>query len=730
MERSNTINTTTQAKKPIQLENETHEFNADIQQLMGLIVNSFYSSADIFLRELVSNSSDALDKIRYQSLTDVNILGDSKNLEIRITVNKEAKTISIEDTGVGMTNEDLKNTLGTIARSGTKNFMKALSDGADVNMIGQFGVGFYSAFLVADRVVVTTKHNDGDIQVWESYAGNKYSISKGTEGDIIRGTRIDLYVKDGSEKYLEENTIKDIIKTHSEFISYPIKILATKTREVPVEQVVDESKPEEKLEGDETVPEKVEEKLEGDEKVEAKSVIAAAPPKTRMETYTEWETVNNQKPIWTRPESELELVDYNQFYKNMEGNYDDPLAHKHFSVEGSVSIKGLIYVPKRAPFGMFQQEEKQKCNIKLYVKRVFITDNFRELMPGYLDFIKGVVDTEDLELNVSREILQQNKMLKMIRKTLVKKSIELLEDVQKDSDAYDEFYQSFSKNIKLGVYEDAKYRNRLAKLLQFSSSKDGKLRTLDQYISDMGENQPGIYYITGQSKDMVSNSPFVEKLTKKGWEVLYLVEPIDEYMLQNLKDYDDKPLLCVTKSDIDFGDTDEEKTKTSELTEKYKGLCDKILEILGESIEKVIVSNRITNSPCCLVTGSNGMSANMERIMKAQAMATQNPMQFMMNKKTFEINPDNKIIQAIYGKFTKDSDGIKDMVWLLYDTSILDSGFSLEKPSEFTGRIHRIMSLGLGADDDEEDDVEIDFPEDEDLQVNDGEEDGDMETID
>ena len=708
MERSTTIDDNTET---IQLENETLEFNAGIQQLMGLIVNSFYSNNDIFLRELLSNASDALDKIRYQSITNSDILGETKDLEIKITINKESKILSIEDTGIGMTNTDLKNTLGTIARSGTKKFMQALKEGADVNMIGQFGVGFYSSFLVADRVVVTTKHNDDSVQVWESYSGNKYSISKGNESAISRGTRIDLYLKEGSDKYLEETTLKDIIKTHSEFINYPIKILSTKTRQVEIKNENDD----------------VEKATEDDEiKVEDESLKE---PETCEETYTEWETVNNQKPIWTRPSSELEVSDYNQFYKNIPGNYDDPLEYKHFSVEGNVSIKGILYVPKRAPFNMFQQEEKTKCNVKLYVKRVFITDNFRELMPSYLDFISGVVDTEDLPLNVSREILQQNKMLKMIRKTLVKKSIELLESIKEDSEKYNEFYQNFSKNIKLGVYEDTKYRNRLSKLLQFNSSKGTELRTLDQYIEDMDENQPGIYYISGQSREMVANSPYVEKLTKKGWEVLYLVEPIDEYMLQNLKEYNEKQLMSITKSDIDFGETEEEKTKNIELSGKYKGFCDKIKEILGESIEKVTISTRITDSPCCLVSGSVGMSANMERIIKAQAMAAHNPMQFMMNKKTFEINPDNKIITAIYNKFTIDENTIKDMVWLLYDTSILDSGFSLDRPRDFTSRIHRIMSLGLVSDEEDEIDSHLDDKLKEYVQVNDND-DGDMETID
>lgn len=675
------------------LPNETHEFNADIQQLMGLIVNSFYSSSDIFLRELVSNSSDAIDKIRHQSLTDPKVLDCNSDLEIKLTINKKDKILSIEDSGIGMTKQDLKNTLGTIARSGTKNFMKALKDGADVNMIGQFGVGFYSAFLVADRVVVTTKNNSDTVQVWESYSGNKYSITEGNSNDISRGTRIDLYIKNGSEKYLEESTLKNIIKTHSEFIDHPIKILSTKTKEIPIES-----------DNKETT---------NDSSKEDKKVT----PETRTETYTEWEILNNQKPIWTRPETELKLEDYNQFYKNMPGNYDDPMAYKHFSVEGSASIKGLLYIPKRSPFNMFQQTEKTKCNVKLYVKRVFITDDFKELMPNYLDFISGIVDTEDLPLNVSREILQQNKMLKLIRKTLVKKSIELIENIKTDEKTYNSFYQSFSKNIKLGVYEDSKYRTRLSKLLQFLSSKSEELRTFEDYISDMPENQPGIYYITGESKDIVSNSPFVEKLTKKGWEVLYLVEPIDEYMLQNLKEYNGKPLLCVTKSDVDFGDTIEEKTKNNEMTLKYATFCSKIQNVLGKHIEKVIVSNRITDSPCCIVTSSSGMSSNMERIIKAQAMADNNPMQFMMNKKTFEINPENKIINAIYNKFTEDENSIKDMIWLLYETSMLDSGFSLDKPRDFTGRIHRIMSLGLVVQSDSDDEEEFILPDTSDMET-------------
>jgi molecular chaperone HtpG len=765
---------------------EMCNFDADIQQLMSLIVNSFYSNNDIFLRELISNASDALDKIRYQSLTDKEALGNETDFEIRLTVDKENKTLTIEDTGVGMTNSDLKNNLGTIARSGTKNFIQAVKEGADLSMIGQFGVGFYSAFLVADKITVITKNNEGDEQLWESAGGTKFSIKKTDTPLLKRGTRIILSIKDDQHQYLEESSLKKIIKTHSEFISYPIKLWVTKTKEVEVpddtedtseekqEQSTEEEKSEETSEvkqeqsteeekSEETSEEKQEQSTEeeksedtseeksedtSEEKSEDTSENNSSVNNTEEETeidnspkepkmkkiqqeYQEWETLNTQKPVWTRKPEDVTDEEYNTFYKSISNDWEAPAARKHFSAEGNISLKGLVFLPGRAPFDMFQQKSK-KSKVKLYVRKVFITDDCEDLMPDYLDFISGVVDSEDLPLNVSREILQQNRMLKVIRKTLIKKTLEMIDELHEDEEKYLKFYTNFSKKIKLGVYEDAKYRDRFTKLLMFNTSKsEDKLRSLDQYVDDMSEDQPGIYYITGESKEIVKNSPFVEKLHKKGWEVLYFVDPLDEYMTQQLQEYREKKLLCVTKSDLDLGDSEEEKKQLEEDKKDYETLCKQIKETLGDKVEKVTVSNRVTDSPCCLVSGQHGWTANMERIMKAQALHQDNGMNFMMSKKTMEINPQNKIVSALKKRFEEDENSIKDMVWLLYETAVLDSGFSLEQPHAFTQRINRLLALGLNVEDVEDEEIqEEELPELDDDDDDEDDEESNMETVD
>jgi len=721
----------------ISSDEEMCNFDADIQQLMSLIVNSLYSNNDIFLRELISN-----DKIRYQSLTDSKTLGDETNFEIRLIVDKENKTLTIEDTGIGMTNEDLKSNLGTIARSGTKNFIKAAQDGADLSMIGQFGVGFYSAFLVADKLTVITKKNDSDEQIWESAGGSKFSIKRSEQPVLKRGTRIILNIKEEQEKYLEESSLKSIIKIHSEFISYPIKLWVTKTKEVEVPDDSEQEKTEENESSSENKEESFEEKAEEEKTEEEKTVndteevtnVDDKPKEPKMkkiqEEYQEWETLNTQKPVWTRKPEDVTDEEYNTFYKSISNDWEAPAARKHFSAEGNISLKGLVFLPGRAPFDMFQQKSK-KSKVKLYVRKVFITDDCEDLMPDYLDFVSGVVDSEDLPLNVSREILQQNRMLKVIRKTLIKKTLEMLEDLKEDEEKYLKFYTNFSKKIKLGVYEDAKYREKFTKLLMFNTSKsEDKLRSLDQYVDDMSEDQPGIYYITGESREIVKNSPFVEKLHKKGWEVLYFVDPLDEYMTQQLQEYREKKLLCVTKSDLDLGDSEEEKKELEEDKKSYESLCKQIKETLGDKVEKVTVSNRVTDSPCCLVSGQQGWTANMERIMKAQALHQDNGMNFMMSKKTMEINPKNKIVSALKKRFEEDENSIKDMVWLLYETAILDSGFTLDQPHAFTQRINRLLALGLNVDDEEEEDTDLNDEELPDLEEEEDDGDNSMETVD
>lgn len=703
---------------------ETFAFSADITQLMSLIINTFYKNKDIFLRELISNASDALDKIRYESLTDPSKLESNPELVIEITADKTNKTLTIRDTGIGMTKADLINNLGTIARSGTKAFMEALQAGtSDVSMIGQFGVGFYSAYLVADRVEVISKSNDDEQYVWESSAGGSFTIRPSTDEPLGRGTKIILHIKSDQEDVLEERTIRDLVKKHSEFIGFPIRLWVEKTteEEVPDEEEEEEEKKEGEEEGEEEEP-KVEEVTEEEATKEKKT------KKVKKVTH-EWDVLNKQKPIWMRPKDEVTEEEYNAFYKNISNDWDDPLAHEHFAVEGQLEFRSILYVPKRAPFDMFETKKKPN-NIKLYVRRVFIMDDCEDLMPDYLNFIRGVVDSDDLPLNISREVLQQNKILHVIKKNLVKRCLQMFETIAEDKEKFKTFYEQFSKSIKYGIHEDSANRERLAKLLRFHSSKSGDdVVSLEEYVEHMKENQPGIYYITGESLEAVRNAPFLEKLKKKGYEVLFMVDAIDEYAMQQLREFKEKKMICVTKENLNLEDDEEEKKKLEEEKKTFDELCVLIKEVLGDHVEKVLVSNRLADSPCCLVTSEYGWSASMERIMRAQALRN-DAFGMMSAKKIMEINPDNSIIKVLSEKVkaNRNDATVKDLVWLLYDTALLTSGFSLEQPMAFANRIHKLIQLGLSGED--EDVPALEETNTEAAQEAAEEEEGEMEEVD
>jgi len=670
------------------------------------------------MRELISNASDALDKIRLMSLTDKSVLDATAELDIKIKVDKDNHLLHITDTGIGMTHKDLVSNLGTIAKSGTSEFFNKLQntdnsqDASD--LIGQFGVGFYSAFLVAETVIVTTKNNDDKQLIWESDSAS-FSIVEDPRGDtLLRGTQITLHLKEEAYDFLEEDTIRNLIKKYSQFISFPIYLWASKTETVeePLEEGEEEKKP------DEDEAEKPEDEVEDDAKVEEEEEKDDKPKTKKVEKTTwDWEKLNDSKPIWTRKSAEIEEQEYSDFYKSLTKESSDPLGKTHFIAEGEVTFKALLYIPSQQPSESFQQYGKKTDNIKLYVRRVFITDDFKDMMPNYLAFIQGVVDSDDLPLNVSRETLQQHKLLKVIKKKLVRKTLDMLKKL--DKEAYEKFWKEYSTNIKLGVIEDTSNRTRLSKLLRFASSSVEGSTSLAEYVERMKDKQEHIYYIAGASKAEVTSSPFVERLQKKGFEVLYLTEAIDEYSISALPEFEGKKFQNVAKEGFQLDEGENAKKQFEEIKTEYESLTKWLAEdALKDQILKAEVSLRLTESPCALVAGSFGYTGNMERLVVSNAhQKADDSMRnyYLSQKKTLEVNPRHPLIKELLNRVEDNpaDEAAKDMAQMMFKTATLRSGYMLQDTVEFAKSIERMMRQNLGVPLDAQVEEEVPVEEDE-----------------
>jgi len=705
---------------------QTKKIGAQTDRMMKLIIHSLYKNKDIFLRELISNASDALDKIRLLSLTDASQLDSTDELSIKIKADVDNNVLHITDTGVGMTEQHLETYLGTIAKSGTADLFEKIEEdqgsAAVSDLIGQFGVGFYSSFLVADRVMVTSKHNNDDQFIWESDAGDTFNIVKDPRGNTLpRGTTISLYLKEEAADFLQTKTIKDLVNKYSQFINFPIYIWETETvtEEVPLEEG----------EESEDAAEREDSDLDEDEEGEVEDDDSEAEDKPKTKTITkeveDFKLQNTVKPIWTRSTSEVTEEEYSEFYKSISKSSEDPASKTHFSAEGEIGFKAILYVPKSAAKDLYSDYGSKKAkSIKLYVRRVFITDDFSDMMPKYLNWLVGVVDSDDLPLNVSREQLQQDKLLKVIKKKLVRKSLDMLKKLSADD--FKVFWDNFGTSIKLGVIEDSGNRNRLAKLLRFTSSNsDDELTSLEDYVERMKEKQEKIFFVGGNGLEEAKASPFVERLLSKGYEVLYLAEPVDEYAIQALPEFDGKRFQDAAKEGLGLDTSNKAKKQMDEWKNEFEPLCKWLKEkALKDKILDAEITERLAKTPAALVASSFGWSGNMQRIMEAQAYknrADSSQSFYAKQKKKFEINPRHPLIRQLNDmiKDNEDDDNAQNVAKLLFDTAVLQSNYDLADKTEFADRILSIMYQNLGIDSDAEiieeaADIDEDDDEDED----------------
>ena len=730
---------------------EKFNFNVEVTRMMDIIINSLYTNKEVFIRELISNASDACDKARFLSIQNPDYMGENKELKIIVETDRKAKTFSITDTGVGMTKNDLVKNLGTIAKSGTTSFIEAISKGNSLNLIGQFGVGFYSTYLVSNKVVVTSKNADDNQHVWVSTAGSSFTVSRDPRGNTLgRGTKITLYLKEDSVEFAEVETVKRNIKKYSEFIDYPIyiKVNKTYTEEEELDEPETETETEEK-----NKTEDLEVKDEDEEKKKEKK------KKTRSVTKWKWdyELVNENKPIWLRDKKEITKEEYYKFYKALTRDPEDPLAYEHGKLEGEVNFRYIIFIPGKRPADLYDNFYGKSSSMKLYVRRVLVSEQFEDLMPKYLNFIKGVVDSDDLPLNVSREVLQQYKMIKVMNNKLVKASIQLMiklsmeedEDEDEDDD-YEEdeeeegneeeekkeekednktkkeddeeddekdekekkkntkfmkFYENFGKNIKFGISEDVQNRNKLAKLLRFYSTYNlDEMTSLDDYVKRMKPKQEQIYYIGGEDRFALAKSPLIQKILEKGGEVIVMEDPVDEFCFQNLAEYEKKKLKNVAKGEFKlWSDDDDElaKKKEKKMKKDFSPLIEWWKKLLGPKVENIILSQRLVESPVIMVGTEHGHTATMERITKAQAFAHRDRImdQFLYARKTLEINPDHPTIKALkeqVGKGEKVSEDVEDTAMLLYESALLETGYALDEPHGFGQRLEKVLKFNLG----------------------------------
>ena len=643
----------------VETKKETLGFQTEVKHLLHLMIHSLYSNKEIFLRELISNASDAADKLRFEALSNDALYEGDSELKIRIEFDKDKKTVSIIDNGIGMTRAEVQEHIGTIAKSGTKQFFEALTgeQAKDSELIGQFGVGFYSAFIVADKVTLTTRKAGADKSQatrWESAGEGDYTIEAVEKA--TRGTEIVLHLKEAELEFLDGYRIRSIVRKFSDHISLPIIM------DKELEPSYDDE----------------DEAEEGVEKTE--KPIAAI----------EEETINSASALWTKSRQEISDEDYNEFYKHVGHDFQDPLTFVHSKVEGTNEYTLLLYTPARAPFDLWDRDAKH--GVKLYIRKVFITDDAEQLMPRYLRFIRGIIDANSLPLNVSREILQQSKQISAIKSGAVKKVLGMLENLAKnEAEKYETFWAQFGNVIKEGPIEDHANKDRVAKLLRFASTHndtDKQSVSLEDYVSRMKEGQDNIYYVTADSFSAAKNSPHLEIFRKKGIEVLLLSDRIDEWLVSNLDEFDGKHLQSVAKGDLNLGDladTEEEKAQQEEVTKDFESVLTQIKEVLADKVSEVRLSHRLTESPACLVADVYGMSLNMERIMKEAGQS----MGFGGKKPVFEINPTHPLVVKL--KAEQDDTRFADLSHILFDQAILSEGGHLEDPAAFVHKLNGLL---------------------------------------